>query len=105
RGGAASFSPSSRRCGGGGASLPRQFKSCPTRQSNWSVTCDVWPHFQGGYGQYFYLGANHAIFKLPDVITDGMAAGINCAFTQVYAALEIAGLKVSQTVVVQGAGG
>ena len=59
------------------------------------MTCDVWPHFQGGYGQYFYLGANHAIFKLPDVITDGMAAGINCAFTQVYAALEIAGLKVS----------
>jgi D-arabinose 1-dehydrogenase-like Zn-dependent alcohol dehydrogenase len=92
-------------CGRCGACLRRAFKSCPTRQSNWSVTCDVWPHFQGGYGQYFYLGANHAIFKLPDVITDGMAAGINCAFTQVYAALEIAGLKVSQTVVVQGAGG
>ena len=49
------------------------------------VSCEVWPHFQGGYGQYFYLGPNHAIFKLPDEITDEMAAGINCAFTQVYA--------------------
>ena len=46
--------------------------SCPTRQANCSVTCDVWPHFQGGYGQYFYLGPNHAIFRLPDEITDDM---------------------------------
>jgi len=92
-------------CGRCGACLRRKFKSCPTRQSNWSVTCEVWPHFQGGYGQYFYLGANHAIFKLPDAITDSMAAGVNCAFTQVYAALEIAQFKVGQTVVVQGAGG
>src|SRR5262249_60617539 len=61
--------------------------------------------FQGGYGEYFYLGPNHAIFKLPDAITDGMAAGINCAFTQVYAALEIAGFRVGQTAVIQGAGG
>ncbi len=92
-------------CGRCGACLRRAFKSCPTRQANWLVTCDVWPHFQGGYGQYFYLGPNHVIFKLPDAITDEMAAGINCAFTQVYAALEIAGLRVGQTVVIQGAGG
>ena len=63
-------------CGRCGACLRRKFKSCPTRQSNWSVTCDVWPHFQGGYGQYFYLGANHAIFKLPDAISDSMAGSL-----------------------------
>ena len=57
------------------------------------MSCDVWPHFQGGYGDYFYLGPNHAIFRIPDEITDGMAAGINCAFTQVYAALDIAGSR------------
>jgi len=34
-----------------------------------------------------------------------MAAGVNCAFTQVYAGLDVAGLKAGQTVVVQGAGG
>jgi D-arabinose 1-dehydrogenase-like Zn-dependent alcohol dehydrogenase len=92
-------------CGRCRACLRRTFKSCPTRQANWSVTCDVWPHFQGGYGQYFYLGPNHAIFKLPDEITDDMAAGINCAFTQVYAALRIAGFGLGQTVAIQGAGG
>src|SRR5882724_13511605 len=92
-------------CGRCKACLRRQFKSCPTRQSNWSVTCDVWPHFQGGYGDYFYLGPNHAIFKLPAAITDAMAAGINCAFAQVYAGLEFAGFKGGQTVAIQGAGG
>jgi D-arabinose 1-dehydrogenase-like Zn-dependent alcohol dehydrogenase len=92
-------------CGRCKACLRRQFKSCPSRQSNWSVTCDVWPHFQGGYGEYFYLGPNHAVFKLPDQITDSMAAGINCALTQVYAAFEFAGFKAGQTVAIQGAGG
>src|SRR6266852_7868188 len=92
-------------CGRCKACLRRQFKSCPTRQSNWSVTCDVWPHFQGGYGDYFYLGPNHAVFKLPAGITDSMAAGINCAFAQVYAGLECAGFKGGQTVAIQGAGG
>ena len=82
-----------------------KFKSCPTRQANLLVSCEVWPHFQGGFGEYFYLGPNHAVFKLADEITDEMAAGVNCAFTQVYAGLDIAGLKAGQTVVIQGAGG
>ena len=85
--------------------LRRNGKSCPVRQANWLVSCEVWPHFQGGYGEYFYLRPNHAVFKLPPEITDEMAAGINCAFTQVYAGLDIAQLRAGRTVVVQGAGG
>ena len=92
-------------CGRCKACLRRQFKSCPVRQANWLVSCEVWPHFQGGFGQYFYLRPNHAVFKLTPEITDEMAAGINCAYTQVYAGLEIAQLRAGQTVVVQGAGG
>ena len=92
-------------CGRCRACLRRRFKSCPVRQANWLVSCEVWPHFQGGYGQYFYLRPNHAVFKLPDEITDAMAAGVNCALSQVYAGLDIAGLKAGQTVVIQGAGG
>ena len=92
-------------CGRCKACLRRQHKSCPVRQANWLVSCEVWPHFQGGFGQYFYLRPNHAVFKLPAEITDDMAAGINCAYTQVYAGLEIVPLRAGQTVVVQGAGG
>lgn len=87
------------------ACLQRHYKSCPVRQANFLVSCDVWPHFQGGYGQYFYLRPNHAIFKLPNEITDEMAAGVNCAFTQVYAGLEIGQMQAGATVVIQGAGG
>src|SRR5438132_1187803 len=42
---------------------------------------------------------------LPDEITDEMAAGVNCAYTQVYAGLDLAGLRAGQIVVIQGAGG
>ena len=77
-------------CGRCKACLRRQYKSCPVRQANWLVSCEVWPHFQGGFGQYFYLRPNHAVFKLTPEITDEMAAGINCAYTQVYAGLDIA---------------
>lgn len=92
-------------CGRCKACLHGHGKSCPTRQANFLVSCEQWPHFQGGFGQYFYLRPNHAVFKLPDEITDTMAAGINCAYTQVYAGLDIARLGLGQTVVVQGAGG
>lgn len=92
-------------CGRCKACLRRQFKSCPVRQANWLVSCEVWPHFQGGFGQYFYLRPNHAVFKLPHEITDQMAAGINCAYAQVYAGLDLARLRAGQTVVIQGAGG
>ena len=92
-------------CGRCRACLMRRTKSCPVRQANWLVSCEVWPHFQGGFGQYFYLRPNHAVFKLSPDISDQMAAGVNCAFTQVYAGLDVAGLRAGQTVVIQGAGG
>src|SRR5690349_20759608 len=34
-----------------------------------------------------------------------MAAGVNCAFSQVYAGLDLTALRQGQTVVIQGAGG
>ena len=92
-------------CGRCKMCLKRNFMSCPTRQANWLVSCEVWPYFQGGYGQYFYLRPNHAIFKLPNEISDEMAAGVNCAFTQVYAGLDIGGMQPGDNVVIQGAGG
>src|SRR5438046_8330154 len=92
-------------CGRCRACLRQRTKSCPVRQANWLVSCEAWPHFQGGFGQYFYLRPNHAVFKLPDEITDEMAAGVNCAYTQVYAGLDLAGLRAGQLAGSQGAGG
>ena len=57
-------------CGRCRACLKGKTKSCPVRQANFLVSCEVWPHFQGGFGEYFYLRPNHAVFKLADDITD-----------------------------------
>jgi D-arabinose 1-dehydrogenase-like Zn-dependent alcohol dehydrogenase len=92
-------------CGRCRACLRGKTKSCPVRQANFLVSCEAWPHFQGGFGEYFYLRPNHAVFKLADDITDDMAAGVNCAFSQVYAGLDLTALRQGQTVVIQGAGG
>ncbi|MBI3966511.1 MAG: zinc-binding dehydrogenase [Chloroflexi bacterium] len=92
-------------CGHCPACLRRQYKSCPRRLSNWWVSCEEWPHFQGAFGQYYYLRPNHAVFKVPDELSDEMVAGVNCALTQVVAGFEIAGLRAGETVVIQGAGG
>jgi D-arabinose 1-dehydrogenase-like Zn-dependent alcohol dehydrogenase len=92
-------------CGRCRACLERNYKSCPTRLSNWWVSCEEWPHFQGSFGQYYYLRPNSAIFKVSDELTDEMIAGVNCALTQVIAGLEYADLKFGETVVIQGAGG
>lgn len=80
-------------------------RSCPTRQVNWSVSCDQWPHFQGTFGQYYYLRPNHAVFKVPDHLEDSVVAGLNCALTQVIAGLDRARLTFGETVAIQGAGG
>src|SRR2546428_333311 len=84
-------------CGRCKACLARHFKSCPVRQANWLVSCEQWPHFQGGFGQYFYLRPNHAMVKLPPEITDEMAAGGNRAHTQGHAGPRLARLQAGQT--------
>src|ERR671936_158374 len=63
-------------CGRCKACLARHFKSCPVRQANWLVSCEQWPHFQGGFGQYFYLRPNHAMFVLPPELTDNWGGDV-----------------------------
>ena len=66
---------------------------------------DVWPHFNAAYGQYYYLQPDHTIFKVPDNVSDDLAAPANCALAQVIYGLEQAGVGVGDHVVIQGAGG
>ncbi len=46
-----------------------------------------------------------AIFKVPDEVTDSMAAGVNCALAQVIMGLERVAVGFGDRVVIQGAGG
>jgi threonine dehydrogenase-like Zn-dependent dehydrogenase len=70
-----------------------------------ATSCDVWPHFKGTFGDYFYLYPNHTVFKVPDDLPDELVVGVNCAMAQVTCGWELAGLAVGEQVVIQGAGG
>jgi len=63
------------------------------------------PHFNGPYAEYLYLRPNHTIFKIPDDVTDNMAAPVNCALSQVIYGLTKAQFGWGETIAIQGAGG
>lgn len=65
----------------------------------------AWPHFRGAYADYFYATPQMAIYKVPDVVTDTMVAGVNCALAQVVMGLERVHVGLGDRVVIQGAGG
>lgn len=61
--------------------------------------------FNGSFAEYYNVHPTQYFYKVPDNIPDCVAAGLNCAFSQVYFGLETAGVGMGQTIVVQGAGG
>jgi D-arabinose 1-dehydrogenase-like Zn-dependent alcohol dehydrogenase len=92
-------------CGSCRACLKRVSRACPNARQYLASSCDVAPHFYGAFGDYYYVRPGAAIFKVPDELTDQMVAGINCALAQVVGGLQLAQLKLGDSVVIQGAGG
>ncbi|MBI3461633.1 MAG: zinc-binding dehydrogenase [Planctomycetes bacterium] len=66
---------------------------------------EQYPHFNAAYGQYYYLHPNHTVFKVPENVSDDLAAPANCALSQVIECLQRAGAGLDDHVVIQGAGG
>ncbi len=64
-----------------------------------------WPYCDGGFAEYYFLPPGHFVYKVPDELSDETVAPVNCALAQVLSALNGAGLRTGDTVVVQGAGG
>ena len=62
------------------------------------------PYFVGGYADYYLLPAGAVLYTVPDSVSDDIAAGANCALSQVMYGLERVDLQLGETVVVQGAG-
>lgn len=62
------------------------------------------PYFVGGYGDYFLLPAGAVVYTVPDSVSDEIAAGANCALSQVMYGLERVDQGLGEHVVVQGAG-
>lgn len=81
-----------------------QFAACPNKART-ITPADVFPRFTGAFAEYYYLRPGQWVFKVPDDLTDEVVAPVNCALSQVLYGLRQAGVKMGDTVVVQGAGG
>lgn len=80
-------------------------RACPSARSYLTRSCDEAPHFVGAFGEYYYVFPGADVFKVPDHLDDRTVAGLNCALSQVVGGLQLAGLRLGEQVVIQGAGG
>jgi threonine dehydrogenase-like Zn-dependent dehydrogenase len=79
---------------------------CPNRYRRWiGVPADTPPHFNGAFGEYYYVHPGHWTFKVPDDLPDHMVSPVNCALSQMIYSLHKVGIMLGDTVVIYGAGG
>ena len=84
---------------------------CLRAEPNWcsggraSRQAGVFLYFTGTYSDYFYLPANHPVFKVPDELPDDILGFVNCAMGTVTEGLSQAGCREGDYVFIQGAGG
>lgn len=62
------------------------------------------PHHHGGFGEYCYIVPHSWILRLPEALSDAEATPLNCGVATMIAVTEAAGIRIGQTVVVQGLG-
>lgn len=95
-----------KTCGRCFACISGDFGACPNKfPFRTGGTVDEPPHFLGAYAEYYYVSPGQPIFKVPDEVSDEMAAPANCALAQVLFGLSRVGVRVGDYVVIQGAGG
>lgn len=78
---------------------------CPNRYRHWLRKADEPPHFHGAYGEYYYLRKGQTVCKVPPDLSDGEVSPVNCALCQAFYGLDRIGVRLGDTVVIQGAGG
>jgi threonine dehydrogenase-like Zn-dependent dehydrogenase len=79
--------------------------ACPNRYRYWMQNADEPPHFQGAYGEYYYLHKGQTVCRIPPELSDEIVAPVNCALCESIYGLDQIGIRLGDTVVVQGAGG
>ena len=94
-----------RPCGTCWYCLTRE-ASCPTRNKHWlGVSSDTPPHFNGGFGEFYYVFRHQSVFRVPDELPDHLVSAVNCAVAQVFDGLKRIEVRSGDKVLVQGVGG
>jgi threonine dehydrogenase-like Zn-dependent dehydrogenase len=69
-----------------------------------STPCGTAPHLLGGYGQYHFLHADTAVFKLPDDLPSESLVGAGCALVTAIHGFEKMQMQWAESVLIQGSG-
>jgi threonine dehydrogenase-like Zn-dependent dehydrogenase len=91
-------------CGRCYACLNKEPAACPNKIER-PLGPGAFPHLHGAFADHYYLRPGGAIFKVPDGLADEAVAGVNCALSQVIYGLHLAGVRLGDSVLIQGAGG
>jgi L-iditol 2-dehydrogenase len=90
-------------CGRCHACLHKEPAACPNKIER-PLGPSAFPHLHGAFADHYYLRPGGAIFKVPDSLTDDVVAPVNCALSQVLYGLWVAGVRMGDRVIIQGAG-
>jgi threonine dehydrogenase-like Zn-dependent dehydrogenase len=82
-----------------------QFHLCENVYEYWSQSPEEPPHFHGTFGTHYVIHKNQYFYKVPDELSLNVAAGANCALSQVMFGFDEVGIEYGDTIVVQGGGG
>lgn len=85
--------------------LVGDFHLCQNAYRYWAKSPEEPPHFHGTFATHYYVHPDQYFYKVPEGVDPGIAAGANCALSQVMFGLDETGIKYGDTVVIQGAGG
>jgi len=69
-----------------------------------NTPCDKKPHLLGGYGQFHFLHADTAVYRLPDDLPSEAVVGAGCALVTAVHGFERMKMQWAESVVIQGAG-
>jgi len=86
-------------CGAG------RHRCCENAYEYWSRGPDEEPHFHGTFATHYVIHPEQYVYRVPDGLAEDVAAGANCALSQVLCGVDAIELTAGDTVVVQGAGG
>jgi threonine dehydrogenase-like Zn-dependent dehydrogenase len=82
-----------------------QFNLCENAYRFWMQSPQTPPHFHGTFATHYCIHPDQYVYRVPDNVPDAIASFANCALSQVYYGLDLAGLALGETLVIQGAGG
>lgn len=91
-------------CGECAACKKGRSDQCENAYIHLGESPDVFPYFSGTFATHYYIHPKQYFYKVPDGLSNELAAGANCRFSQIYCALDRAGIQPGETLLVQGAG-